>query len=901
LLVPAREKEVFQSSNIERLPELRWIAGVSGKLLTLERKTVLTSIVVSIVKACTRFALLTVLVALILAIAAGFYTARHFKINTDINTLISQNLDWRKRDNQFEQAFDRDRTILAVVDAPTPELTGAARAALEQKLSGDTKHFESIQALGSGEFFEKNGLLFLPVAEVGRLTGQFESAAPLIEIMAGDPSIRGLTGALETGLAGIKRGQIKLDSTERPFNLIAQTVENVLNTGSGTFSWRELVSDKPLTDSDRRAFIEFKPVLDYNVLEPGKDATDAIRQAARDLNLAGEYGARVRLTGPVPISNEEYATVQEGAIVNGIGTILVVLVILWMALHSSKIISAVFLNLFIGLSLTTAVGLMMVGSLNLLSVAFAVLFIGLGVDFGIQYSVRYRSERFKSNDLRLALEKAAERSAVPLSLAAMATAAGFLCFLPTDYKGISELGEIAGAGMLIAFTTSITVLPALLRLLNPPGEPEPVGYAFLAPVDHFLEKHRVVIIVGTLLVAIAGLPLLYFLRFDFNPINLRSPKVESIATFLDLRKDPNTGANAINVMTNSDTDAKKIAERLEKLPEVLSVRWLESFVPEDQPAKLKLIAQGAKVLNPVLNPDSIDPAPSDAENVEALKGSAESLRKTAGEAKGPGAVASRRLADALSKLAESNQATRDKTQAIFVTPLKLVLDQLKKSLQAQPISMKTLPADLVNSWKTKDGLQRVEALPRGDPNDNDTLRRFASAVLAAEPNAIGGPVSILKSGDTIVKAFIHAGIWALVVISLLLWLTLRRVTDVLLTLVPLLVAGAVTLEICVLIELPLNFANIVALPLMLGIGVAFKIYYVTAWRSGRTNLLQTSLTRAIFFSAMTTATAFGSLWLSSHPGTASMGKLLALSLLTTLAAVLLFQPALMGKPRDIRE
>jgi hopanoid biosynthesis associated RND transporter like protein HpnN len=862
---------------------------------------VLTSIVVSIVKACTRFALLTVLVALILAVAAGFYTARHFKINTDINTLISQNLDWRQRDNQFEQAFDRDRTILAVVDAPTPELTGAARAALEQKLSTDTRHFESIQALGSGEFFEKNGLLFLPVAEVGRLTGQFESAAPLIEIMAGDPSIRGLTGALETGLAGIKRGQIKLDSTERPFNLIAQTVENVLNTGSGTFSWRQLVSDKPLTDSDRRAFIEFRPVLDYNALEPGKDATDAIRQAARDLNLAGEYGARVRLTGPVPIANEEYATVQDGAIVNGIGTILVVLVILWMALHSSKIISAVFLNLFIGLSLTTAVGLMMVGSLNLLSVAFAVLFIGLGVDFGIQYSVRYRSERFKSNDLRFALEKAAERSAVPLSLAAMATAAGFLCFLPTDYKGISELGEIAGAGMLIAFTTSITVLPALLRLLNPPGEPEPVGYAFLAPVDHFLEKHRVVIIVGTLLVAIAGLPLLYFLRFDFNPINLRSPKVESIATFLDLRKDPNTGANAINVMTNSDADAKKIAERLEKLPEVLSVRWLESFVPEDQPAKLKLIAQGAKVLNPALNPDSIDPAPSDAENVEALKGSAESLRKTAGEAKGPGAVASRRLADALSKLAESNQATRDKTQAIFVTPLKLVLDQLKKSLQAQPISLKTLPADLVNSWKTKDGLQRVEALPRGDPNDNDTLRRFASAVLVAEPNAIGGPVSILKSGDTIVKAFIHAGIGALVVISLLLWLTLRRITDVLLTLVPLLVAGAVTLEICVLIEMPLNFANIVALPLMLGIGVAFKIYYVTAWRSGRTNLLQTSLTRAIFFSAMTTATAFGSLWLSSHPGTASMGKLLALSLLTTLAAVLLFQPALMGKPRDIRE
>src|ERR1700687_3158527 len=218
--------------------------------------------------------------------------------------------------------------------------------------------------------------------------------------------------------------------------------------------------------------------------------------------------------------------------------------------------------------------------------------------------------------------------------------------------------------MLVAFMSSITVLPALLNLLNPPGEKEPVGYAFLAPVDHFLEKHRVIIVVGTLLVAVAGLPLLYFLRFDFNPINLRNPKVESIATFLDLRKDPNTGANAINVMTNSDAEAKQIEAKLAKLPEVLSVRSLDSFVPEDQPAKLKLIAQGAKVFNPSLNPDSIDAPPSDAENVEALKGSVDSLRKTAGDAKGPGAVASRRLADALSKLAESSQDTRDKAQAV---------------------------------------------------------------------------------------------------------------------------------------------------------------------------------------------------------------------------------------------
>jgi hopanoid biosynthesis associated RND transporter like protein HpnN len=384
-------------------------------------------------------------------------------------------------------------------------------------------------------------------------------------------------------------------------------------------------------------------------------------------------------------------------------------------------------------------------------------------------------------------------------------------------------------------------------------------------------------------------------------MHLRNPNAESIATYLDLRKDPNTGASAIDVLTHSEAEAGQIAARLEKVPEVLRVMSLDSFVPEDQGPKLKLIAQAAKTLSPALNPDSIDEPPSDQENVDSLKSSVEALRRTAGDEKGPGAIAARRLADALEKLAAANEETRNKAQAIFVTPMNVVFDQLRSVLQAQPVSLNTLPPELVAAWKSKDGLMRIEALPRGDPNDNDNLRRFASAVLAAEPTAIGGPVSILKSGDTVVSAFVHAGIYALVVIGLLLWITLRRITDVLLTLVPLLVAGAVTLEICVLIGLPLNFANIVALPLLLGVGVAFKIYYVTAWRSGRTNLLQTSLTRAIFFSALTTATAFGSLWLSSHPGTSSMGKLLALSLVTTLAAVLLFQPALMGKPRDIRE
>jgi hopanoid biosynthesis associated RND transporter like protein HpnN len=656
----------------------------------------------------------------------------------------------------------------------------------------------------------------------------------------------------------------------------------------------------PSMPRDLRRLIDVRPRLDFTALEPGKEATDAIRAAAASLDLVSRFQARVRLTGPVPVANEEFATVKDGAFVNGTVTLALVLLILWLALRSFRIILAVVVALFIGLSVTAMVGLMLVGAFNLISIAFAVLFIGLGVDFGIQFSVRYRQERFKTPDLRTALAQAGARAGIPLTLAAAAVAAGFLSFLPTPYRGVSELGEIAGAGMIIAYLASITVLPALLYVLHPPGEPEGLGFAWLAPVDSFLENHRGPIIIATLGLAIAGLPLLYYLHFDFNPMNLRNPKVESIATYLDLRRDPIAGANSVNVLAPSVAAADRAAERLKALPEVDRVMTIADFIPADQPEKLVMIAQAAAVLNPVLRAPP-RPLPTDADNVEALKRGIDGLTKAAAEQAGPGADASLRLATALSKLAAADEEVRKRAEAAFIVPLKANLEDIRNFLQAKQVSIENLPPEVVDEWRSKDGNIRVEAVPNGDPDDNENIRTFAKAVLAVEPNAIGGPISILESGNTVVRAFIEAGAWALGSITILLWLALRRFGDVLLTLVPLILAGILTLEICVLIGLPLNFANIIALPLLLGVGVAFKIYYILSWRAGGTKLLQSSLTRAVIFSAATTATAFGSLWLSSHPGTSSMGKLLALSLCCTLAAAVLFQPALMGRPRTIRD
>jgi hopanoid biosynthesis associated RND transporter like protein HpnN len=863
----------------------------------------LRAAIVATVTRCTRHAWAVIAVMAALGVASGVYATKHFAINTDINTLISQDLPWRQREQAFEQAFPQHlRSILVVVDAPTPELTTQATAALVERLTANKELFESVAQPGGGEFFRKNGLLFLPAAETEKIAGQLVQAEPLISQLATDPSLRGLIEVMQMGLTGVELEKITLDAMLRPLTVTADTVDAVMAGKPVNFSWQELLAGSEGGEANsKRKFIDIQPKLDFSALQPGEAATEAIRQAVSDLKLPQDYGARVRLTGPVRIADEEFATVKEGMVVNGLGTVMIVLGILYLALKSGRIILAVFLNLLAGLAITAALGFLVVGPLNLISIAFAVLFVGLGVDFGIQFSVRYRADRYAVDDLKLALAHAARYAGAPLTLAAAATAAGFLSFLPTAYRGVSELGQIAGMGMLVAYLTSITLLPALLTVLNPAGEPEPLGFSWLAPVDRFMENHRIAIIVGVAIVSLGGLPLLYYLQFDFNPINLRSPRVESIATFLDLRRDPITGANAISVLAPDLASTRPIEERLSKLPEVSQIHTLDYFVPPVQDAKLAAIKVARDKIEPSFKPEAVQKPPTDDENVASLDELVASLNEAAGKHQGQGAAAAKRLSDLLAKLAKATPEMRQQVAGAFLRPLKTALADLQDLLQAQKVTLADVPHDIEELWRTADGRARVEVLPKGDPNDNETLRNFARAVLAVQPDATGGPISILESGDTIVRAFIQAGGWALLSIAILLWIVLRRFGDVLLTIVPLLLAGVVTLELCVVIGMPLNFANIIALPLLLGIGVAFKIYYIMAWRAGQTGLLQSSLTRAVFYSAMTTATAFGSLWLSSHPGTSSMGKLLALSLVTTLAAAVLFQPVLMGRPRTLRE
>lgn len=860
-----------------------------------------------VVATSARHPFIVLLVSLAVAAVAVVYSAGHFRMTTDTAELISTGDGWRKRELAIESAFPSlQKLMIVVIDGATPELTENAASRLSMALARDPERFRSVRRPDGGTFFDRNGLLFRSLPELQATTEGLLRQQFLLASLAADPSLRGVLATVVRALQGVQHGQARLGDFQPLMTALADTFGKAVAGRPAFFSWQDVMAGAgggvPDGRRQTRRVLLVQPVLDYTALQPGQAASTVIRETARSLRLDSAHGVSVRLTGPVALSDEEFASLAEDWQLVAAAMVMALLGILWWAVHSGRVVGAILLATFLGLLMTTGLGLLVTGRLNLISVAFIPLFVGLGIDFSIQFSVRFLAERHLDLGLRQALTAAGRGVGLPLALAASAIGVGFFAFLPTDYVGVAELGLIAGLGMAIAFALAVTLLPALLVLLRPPvGMMAEVGYAGLAPVEAFLRRHRHAVLGAGLLVAIVSAAALPFVRFDFNPLHLKSPRVESMATLADLTSDPAWIPDALNVLAPSLAASGPIERRLAAVPEVSRIVTLQRFVPEGQAEKLAIIRAAAQRLGPSLGV-SVAPPPADEGLKRALAETAPvlrlvaALRPVATNAPDPASDAARRLADALDRLREAAPDVRAAAATAVVLPLGIMLERLRAMLQAGPVTIETLPRDIVSDWIARDGRARIQVFPRPELGSDDGLWRFARAVQAVAPDATGVPISIHAAGDTIVTAFLEAGVYSFVAITLILLVALRRVRDVVLTMIPVLLSGLLTFATTAALDLPLNFANIIALPLLFGVGVAFNIYFVMAWRAGETAPLQSSLMRAVVFSALTTATAFGALWLSSHPGTASMGRLLMISLGWELLVTLLFRPALLAVP-----
>lgn len=841
--------------------------------------------------------LLLIALCLIVTALAGWFSAGHFAMTTDTSALISPDVDWRRDEAVLNRNFpSQTDTALVVIDGQTPELAEAGAAALFAVLSADTRHFRTVRRPDGGEYLAREGVLFGSVEQVRATTKSLVAAQPLLGPLAADPSMRGVAGALSTALSAVERGNATLGDIDKPVRALNAALTKVADGKPAYFSWQALFAEKGGQAPPRRRLVLAQPVLDFSALKPGDKAVGAIYAAASKLRLGAAHGVRVQVTGQVPLADEEFSSLEENIGIVGLIMALAMVVTLWFATRSAKIVAAILFTIVAGLVVTTAVGLAAVGRLNLISVAFIPLFVGLGVDFGIQLCVRFNAERLAGADVPGALERAAMALGAPLALAAGAVFLGFGAFLPTDYIGISELGIIAGLGMVIALALSVTLLPALLVLMTPGSPKAEVGFAQAAPVDAWLHRNRKLVLWafgGSMLASIAALPLV---EFDFNPLHLRNPNGPAMEALADLMHDPLRTPNVISVVTADPDAAARLATQAAKLPQVAQAISLDSFIPADQEAKLALLQDASLLLDLTLNPFDIAPPPSDTEVVAALATARDKLARLGAQA-GPGGAPARALASSFTRLMMAAPAVRARAAEVVVTPLGVMLDQARAVLQAQGVTRTSLPEEIAADWLAADGKARVQIFPSGNSNDNRVIAAFTQAVKAVAPHATGLPVATQAAASTVAWAFVQAGALALALVSVLLFAVLRDAREVAFTLAPVVLSGFLTLLSCVVIGQPINFANIIAFPLLFGVGVAFHIYFVMAWRAGATDLLQSSLARAVLFSALATGSAFGALWLSHHPGTASMGKILMISLAWTLVCALIFEPALLGPPR----
>lgn len=871
-------------------------AGINSAMLLYRlRLGTLAGIIVAVVDFSRRRAVWITAGLLLLTVIGGIVAVHGLRVDTDIDKLMSPDLQWREREAEMERAFPQNVDLLVVVvDGDTPDRAEDASAALATYLGGEKNIFKTVRRAGSGEFFEREGLLFLSAHVVEQVTGQIIAAQPLLGTLAADPSLRGVFSALDLAAQGVLHNVTPADAQlDATFNAVADATEAALGNRYAPLSWQHLLSGRQPTSRELRRFILTKPRLDFAKLQPGRQAAAAVHAAAHELGLTPDRGVRVRVTGPVALSDAEFATLKRGAGVSGALSVGLLLFWLILGLRSIRIVTAIVVTLLVGLVACADFAVLVVGALNPISIAFAVLFIGIAVDFGIQFSLRYRDERYRFDDFSVALQRTARGIGRALAIAAAATAVGFLSFVPTDYTGVADLGLIAGFGMVIALVLNLTLLPALLSLLRPSGEPHPIGFGPAVPVGRFLAERRWWVLGITAAVAIGAAIVAPRINFDFNPLHLQNQREEAVSTLKDLMGDSDTTPYTIDVMTPSPAAAAALAHKIAALPEVARTVTVNSFIPDGQKEKLAIIDDALQLLGPTLSPATVKLKPTQDEIVAAIDKTRVDIQKVAAT----GDLAAQRLAFDLGMAMDRGAAVLPHLQANLASGMNQRLNELRLALSARPVTYNSLPADLKRDWVTPGGQARIEVYPSGDARDNDVLHAFTAAVRAIAPDATGSPVSIQESAHTVMHAFITAAIVAVAAIALLLALILRRFVDVLLVLAPLLLAGLLTLATSVLAGLPLNFANIIALPLLLGVGVAFDIYFVMRWRDGQHELLGSSTARAILFSALTTGTAFGSLALSPHPGTSEMGRLLILALLYTLICTFFVLPALLAAIR----
>ncbi|MDD2877222.1 MAG: MMPL family transporter [Acidiphilium sp.] len=833
-----------------------------------------------------------VLAAYMVLVSLGLvYAAGHLGIDTNTDHLFARALPWRQEQIVFDRAFPQfNDLIVAVVRDATPEGADATAKALAEGVAADKTNFKSVSRPGTGRFYRNDGLLLLPQDQLAALLNSVVTAQPFLGQLSADPSAAGLFKALDLMAVGVGAGQADLTPYNAQLTSFATALDQAAAGHPKPISWQSLLTPGVAAEQGDVRFVLIHPVLDNGTLEPGGAATAALRRIAAALPAVKSGVATVNYTGQIPLSDEQFASLTQGMVLGLAVSLALITLWLLLAVRSWRMIVPILITLVVGLALTLSFASIAIGTLNLISVAFAILFVGLAVDFAIQFCVRLRDVRRRVDDPALALLGAADEAGTQIALASVATACGFLAFVPTSFVGVAELGLIAGVGMIIAFFCTITILPALLALTRPRAEVARIGFPLGDWGDGALRRHgrTVLAVFGAL--AVMGIVSAATISFDANPLDTQNPNTEAMRTLKTLLDKSVTNPFYIDALAPDLPAARALAARFSKLPEVSQVISGATFIPTHQTAKLAMIQQTEGILAPSLStgaPPVVTPARLRAAAVKAaaeIESIAEKLPKTSPLLG---------IGQALNRLKTVPDAQLMAANAALTKYLPGELTRLNDALSAQRITEANLPQEVKQDWFLPDGRVRLQVIPTAAAQTSTGLWKFVAAARTVVPVVAGPAATTVATANTILGAFREAAALGAVAIAVILMIFLRSVRDSALVVATLALSAFLTALFARLAGMSLDYANIIALPLLLGVGVSFNVYFVMNWRAGMKHLLGSATARAVLFSALTTGTAFGSLAASHDRGTASLGDLLLLSLAAVLIATFVFLPALL--------
>jgi len=853
---------------------------------------------------------MVIVVITILAFLAVEYTSTHLQVNTDTAELIAPDAPFQKNRRNFEKAFNQEiHTLLLVVESTSPELTKAAAQRLARELAADTQHFTRIYRPDENAFFHRNGLLYLDTDKLQDFSVTLAQAQPFIGRIAQDPSLNGFFSIFQDALnADKKTGEVPIDLMSL-IDKVTASLHKTLNGETDLLSWQKLIAENKISkQQSEQAFIMVTPKFDYSQILPVGPAIDSIHQAIDKIHDPNLPEVKVAITGEVGLEHDEMAGMSQGTFTASVFSVILVLGILLFAYRSITLMFATLLTLAVGMVFCGLFASVAVKQLNLISVAFAVSNIGLGVEYAIHFCLRYQDNL----DLHVADKSKAIRASIlttspSLILCAITTSIGLYSFIPTEYQGISELGLLAGTSLFICLFVTLTLLPVLLKILPRPKIHELYGQQPGASkisllLAHFTLQHAKSIAFTTAVAAGIALYFVFQVQTDFNPMNLRDPHTESVIAFKKLLMNRETSPMTLTVMAKNADEAQELRKKLSVLKTVDKTVSLFDFVPDQQEEKLNIIDEMALTLGSKIQgfpqlKTGTDPKPGIQRMIAVINAN---LPKKTSPAEIKSLLAFKQeLEDVLVELDARFQPDRgvfiEKIQTSLLGTLPTVMNELLNSFNAEEIKQSTIPDEIRERWLSKDGQYRIQIFAKDDLNDLDRLHDFILDVQAVAPDATDLPVMYWESMKAVINSFREAIIIALTSIAVLLLFIRRSIVDTLLVMTPLVLAGLFTMATTVFTGTPINFANIIALPLLMGLGVDNGIHMVEKLHHSLAddqNIYQSSTARGMFYGALTTISSFVGLAFSPHEGISSMGLVITIGIFWIMACTFVVLPAL---------